>query len=68
MSEWISVKDREPSYKEPVLYARVKKNGPISVGIAYWTVSKRWIPEMESISSPSGFTHWMPLPDPPITP
>lgn len=67
MSEWISVRDRSPPPDEPVVYARPRAfAGPKwHVGIAYWTVSDKWNPEQESTSNPGGFTHWMPLPDPP---
>lgn len=61
--EWISVADKQPDYSEPVVYKRPshKGDGRWSVGIAYWTVSKKWNPEMESQKSPQGFTHWKPL-------
>lgn len=64
--KWISVEDEQPDHKEPVVYA-VNRPGPgrWSVGIAYWTVSKKWNPEMESTQAPDGYTHWMPLPEPP---
>ena len=64
----ISVKDQKPPSAEPVVYARPdfrRGSGHWSVGIAYWTVSKKWNPELESIHAPTGFTHWMPIPDPP---
>lgn len=66
---WISVKDKQQPLqtKEPVVYARPRENGKWSVGIAYWTVSEKWNPEMESTHAPGGFTHWMELPDPPGT-
>jgi hypothetical protein len=63
---WISVKVKQPPPDEPIVYCRPnprRKN--FSVGIAYWTVSKKWNPEMESKQAPEGFTHWMPLPAPP---
>jgi len=61
---WISVADKQPPHDEPIVYARPDtKRGPgrYHVGIAYWTVSERWHPELESANSPEGFTHWMPL-------
>lgn len=66
MSEWISVKEQMPTGKEPVVYLRRKlfKKG-YHVGIAYWTVSDKWLPEHEGVHAPEGFSHWMPLPDPP---
>ena len=64
MSEWISVKDQMPDASEPVIYARPKR-GRWAVGIAYWTVSKKWNPEMESTQTPQGFTHWKHLGEPP---
>ena len=64
--KWISVEDRLPDHKEPVVYMR-RKSGRKGwfVGIAYWTVSKKWNPEMESTQAPDGITHWTPLPEPP---
>lgn len=66
---WISTKDKQQPLQteEPVVYARPRGNGKWGVGIAYWTVSKKWNPEMESKHAPEGFTHWMELPDPPRT-
>ena len=66
---WISIHDEKPSQKEPVVYARPdlkRGNGNWNVGIAYWTVSEKWNPEAQSERCPRGFTHWMPLPSPPI--
>lgn len=62
--DWISVDDRRPDEKEPVVYRRPDpyRPGRWHVGIAYWTVSGKWNPELESVGSPHGFTHWMPLP------
>ena len=67
MSEWISIKDKLPTTLEPVVYIKARRNGKIPVGIAYWTVSKKWKPEAESELSPQGFTHWLPLPEAPNT-
>ncbi|MGI9293441.1 MAG: DUF551 domain-containing protein [Pseudomonadales bacterium] len=66
MSEWISVDDRMPDGKEPVVYAR-RKTGRKGwfVGIAYWTVSDTWNPELEASADNNEMTHWMPLPTPP---
>ena len=66
MSDWISVEDELPPKGEPVVYIKTKdhKEGWF-VGIAYWTVSEKWNPECESTQCPTGFTHWMPLPEPP---
>lgn len=63
--EWISVKVKAPPHDEPVVYARYSGPGTYHVGIAYWTVSQKWMPEMESTEAPTGFSHWCPLPDPP---
>lgn len=68
---WIDINDQEPPTNEPVVYCRKRHDGGVSfwsVGIAYWTVSKKWKPEMESLRAPSGFTHWMPLPSNPENP
>lgn len=67
MSEWISVKERPPEKGEPIVYARPnpRKSGVWSVGIAYWTVSQKWNPELNSEQAPTGFTHWKPLGQPP---
>lgn len=66
MGEWIAVADRAPDGKEPVVYARRKPGRKRwFVGIAYWTVSDKWNPEMESTKAPDGYTHWMPLPETP---
>ena len=66
--KWILFKDQRPDHKEPVVYARRKagRKGWF-VGIAYWTVSDKWNPEMESTQAPEGYTHWMSLPEPPDT-
>jgi hypothetical protein len=66
VSDWISVDDRLPDNNEPVVYCKRKhcKSG-FYVGIAYWTVSQKWNPECESTKNPEGFSHWMPLPEPP---
>jgi len=66
MIKWISVEDRLPNKNEPVVYINRKefKKGWF-VGVAYWTVSNKWNPECESTENPEGFTHWMPLPEPP---
>lgn len=64
MSEWQPTKDLK-DHTEPVVYA-VKRKGRWMVGIAYWTVSQKWNPDAYSQHGvPDGFTHWMPLPDPP---
>lgn len=63
-TEWITVENQAPDRKEPVVYARRKTDrSGWFVGIAYWTVSDRYNPEMESSYAPHGFTHWMPLPE-----
>ena len=68
-ARWVSVTDRLPDKTEPVVYARPDQRrgkGHYHVGIAYWTVSEKWNPEAESVYCQTGFTHWMPLPNPPI--
>lgn len=62
--EWVKCSERMPDHSEPVIYLRAK-DGKFSVGIAYWTVSQKWKPEAQSMKCPEGFTHWMPLPQPP---
>ncbi len=64
-AEWIRTKEYAPPHDEPVVYARPGRNGKLSVGIAYWTVSEKWTPEAESTQTPSGFPLWKPLPPPP---
>lgn len=63
MFEWISVEDELPSKMEPVVYRRPYGDGTGRwlVGIAYWTVSKKWNPEAQSVLAPTGFTHWFDL-------
>jgi len=61
MSEWISVKKQKPPTNEPVVYMRVESHRN-AVGIAYWSVSDKWVPEAESVHAPTGFTHWAHLP------
>jgi hypothetical protein len=65
-SKWIAVRDQQPDKAEPVLYARPNPGTPgrWHVGIAYWTVSQRWMPQMAEHGS-CGFTHWKPLGDMP---
>jgi polyferredoxin len=61
MSEWISVLDKLPDSRTPVI-----------VWAAYWSawpfvghlVHGQWVGE-RILSEPSAVTHWMPLPDPP---
>ena len=66
-AKWISTKDQIPDRKEPVIYCQRSRDGKRwRVGIAYWTVSQIWNPQMNSVQNPDGFTHWLPLPsDPP---
>lgn len=61
---WIKAKDQMPDMKEPVVYAR-RKHGSERwlVGVAYWCVSERWIPELECTKYPNDIVLWMPLPD-----
>ena len=60
---WIAVRDQEPDRKEPIIYARFDGR-TWAVGIAYWTVSQTWNPELAT-SGVGGFTHWKPLGLPP---
>ena len=62
--KWTRVKDEEPVRTEPIVYAR-RRGQRWSVGIAYWTVSGKWNPEMGARLDPDGFTHWTPLFPPP---
>ena len=64
-TEWIATGDKIPPTDEPVVYCMPRGGKKWSVGIAYWTVSEKWMPEMNSEQAPEGFTHWIPLPDPP---
>lgn len=61
---WISIYDKLPPNGEPIVYARFAR-GKWQVGIAYWTVSQVWNPEMGTTACPEGYTHWFPLPPPP---
>ena len=65
--KWISVKDQIPSHDEPIVYCIPAKDGiyMFHVGIAYWTVSKKWKPDIYSEKNKEGFTHWLSLPDAP---
>lgn len=60
---WIRVRDKPPSTEEPIVYRRPNPKGGWHVGIAYWTVSKKWNPEAESVFAPAGFTEYLELPD-----
>lgn len=60
---WRDVKVQPPDRREPVVYKRKRVDGRWSVGIAYWTVSEKWFPEINSTEYPDGFTHYMPLPE-----
>ena len=65
--KWISVKEQIPSHDEPIVYCIPGAlNSMFHVGIAYWTVSKKWNPDIYSEKNKEGFTHWIPLPDRPI--
>ncbi len=68
MSDWIDVKDQVPDKKEPILYARPKARGKWSIGVAYWTASGKWNPELNSAFAPKGFTHWKAVGEPPNPP
>ena len=62
---WTSIKDQTPSHDEPIIYCISPKGHDRSqwnVGIAYWTVSEKWNPDIYSNKNYEGFTHWMPLP------
>lgn len=66
--KWISVKEQVPSHDEPIVYCMPQNRTPYihgrwHVGIAYWTVSEKWNPNIYSEKYKEGFTHWMPLPD-----
>ena len=63
--KWISTKDQIPAHKEPVIYCQRKNKKPWRVGIAYWTASQTWDPQLNSSLDPKGFTHWLPLPSNP---
>lgn len=67
MDNWISVEEKLPPFDEPIVYCILRRNRANGVGIAYRTVSDKWNPEMESTTTPKGFTHWIPLPPPPET-
>ena len=75
MSNWISVEDRLPEFKEEtVLHVLLKDDG-----IDFWLPARYdqllekawWIPQRETFAYGGVedalhlVTHWMPLPDPP---
>lgn len=62
-NRWIRVEDQRPPKDEPVVYRRSLGGGRYGVGIAYWSKSDTWVPEMQSQFAP-GFTEWLPLPAP----
>jgi hypothetical protein len=62
---WISVSVLRPPTTEPIIYSYKKNNGKWAVGIAYWTKSNKWSPEINTREGFGGFTHWKPLGDPP---
>lgn len=64
--KWIAVRDQTPPHNEPIVYCRRKDETTWHVGIAYWTVSQKWNPELNSEYAFNGFTHWLPLPDVPM--
>ena len=63
--KWVSCEEMPPPATEPVVYCMKKGDGKWSVGIAYYSVSEKWIPDLFSEKHRYGFTHWMPLPPPP---
>lgn len=63
--DWISVEDEIPNHEEPIIYTRPDGKKWI-VGVAYWTVSDRWNPDIYSDKDYDGFTHFMYLPRPPF--
>lgn len=64
MNGWIDSREIPPDRSEPVVYC-IKRNGKWAVGIAYWTVSKVWKPEIFSKLHPFGWFYYKPLGDPP---
>ena len=70
--EWISVEDRLPETKDPVLCYYLGKDGKhhYSVGYheRYGSYAEAWYVEIEYNCAGYGcerVTHWMPLPEPP---
>ena len=55
--EWISVKDRLPEPKTRIIYYNTVVDNDEYIKIGYCG-HKEWF---------AGVSHWMPLPDPPIT-
>ena len=55
---WINAKERLPNTKEMVISARKKRDGTWGLDLNYWTVSNQYAYE---------YTHWMPLPLPPVS-
>lgn len=68
--EWISVKDRLPSYERdtPCLVLIPVYSGSINAGdtpVHYTIFVADWEPEFQSFEQGSRATHWMPLPQVP---
>jgi hypothetical protein len=59
-SEWISVKDRLPELRVPVLV--FMEYGKIDV---CWLNGNLWFQSIRPQHTNGGVSHWMPLPDPP---
>lgn len=62
MSEWISVKDRQPESNKEVLVCLLYGSGKQVIKISYWNPRVECFDDfLEDI-----ITHWQPLPNPPI--
>lgn len=69
MSEWISVEERLPGFNERVLISSCDGNVVIAErDFLQEEVDWHWRLPMGSIQFRESFTHWMPLPDPPVKP
>ena len=73
MSEWISVKDKQPEHAQPILYVVRGAFDPyVKKGERSWDGNDWWWCDEDGDFDDAGndgdssyVTHWMPIPDPP---
>jgi hypothetical protein len=66
---WIPVRPADgspnpPPRDSPIIYATVRRGLPPEIGVGWWTPGG-WVPGLQTLQNPDGFTHWLPLPEPP---